>query len=178
MGFANSGGLLFVDESAEQVASRRCRRTVAFSGVGARPLGGRTWRGRCGLREKIRPLLRFARSRGRLAGMPALAVLYPSPALAEIADPRVLAAEVGGREAPVARAAVLALARKRVAAALAPVLARHVPRERATGARHAQRRCLRRRGPGQRARMRPRDSARTQSLARSSAPSVPTNVSQ
>jgi Helicase conserved C-terminal domain len=73
-------------------------------------------------REKIRPLLRFARSKGRLAGMPALAVLYPSPALAEIADPRMLAADVGGREAPAARAAVVALARKRVAAALAPVL--------------------------------------------------------
>ena len=48
-------------------------------------------------REKLRGLLRFARTKGRLVGMPVLALLYPSPALAELADPRELAAERGRR---------------------------------------------------------------------------------
>jgi len=43
-------------------------------------------------RERIKPLLRFARGRGRLVGMPVLALVYPSPALARLADPLHLAA--------------------------------------------------------------------------------------
>ena len=39
VGFANSGGLVFVDESAEEVAM--FRPAAAFSGVGLRPSGGR-----------------------------------------------------------------------------------------------------------------------------------------
>lgn len=38
-------------------------------------------------REKFRPLLRFAESSGRLTGMPIVALMYPSIALAEIGDP-------------------------------------------------------------------------------------------
>ena len=38
-------------------------------------------------RERRRPLLMFARSQGRLTGMPVLAMLYPSTTLAEIGDP-------------------------------------------------------------------------------------------
>ena len=47
-------------------------------------------------RRKRRPLLRFAYSqeRNRLTGMPVLAILYPSPSLAELGDPvRVLEGE-------------------------------------------------------------------------------------
>lgn len=73
-------------------------------------------------RERIRPLLRFARSRGRLAGMPALALLYPSPALAELADPLAIAGELSGEGSPAKRAAVVEIARERVARALEPVI--------------------------------------------------------
>ncbi len=38
-------------------------------------------------RRKRRPLLRFARTAGRLTGMPVLGMLYPSPSLAELGDP-------------------------------------------------------------------------------------------
>jgi len=38
-------------------------------------------------RERRRPLLMFARSQGRLTGMPVLAMLYPSTALADLGDP-------------------------------------------------------------------------------------------
>jgi hypothetical protein len=47
VGFANSGGVVFVDESAEEVGRRSW--AVAFFGVGSRPLGGRRWSARCGL---------------------------------------------------------------------------------------------------------------------------------
>ena len=36
---------------------------------------------------KRRPLLRFARSDGRLTGLALLALLYPAVALAEVGDP-------------------------------------------------------------------------------------------
>ncbi len=45
--FANSGGFVFVDESADEVAATWV--SIAFGGVGSRPLGGRSWRARCGL---------------------------------------------------------------------------------------------------------------------------------
>lgn len=41
-------------------------------------------------RKRRSPLLRFARSKGRLTGMAVLALLYPSSTLAELADPLVL----------------------------------------------------------------------------------------
>jgi hypothetical protein len=48
------------------------------------------------LHEARRPLLRFTETRGRLTGMPALALMYPSVALARAIDPLRLAIEVGG----------------------------------------------------------------------------------
>lgn len=46
-------------------------------------------------RKRRAPLLRFAKSRGRLTGMPVLALIYPSTTLAELADPLTIG---GGRE--------------------------------------------------------------------------------
>ena len=43
-------------------------------------------------RKRRAPLLRFARSRGRLTGMPVLALLYPCATLAELADPLLVGA--------------------------------------------------------------------------------------
>ena len=67
-------------------------------------------------RRKRRPLLRFAYSSKRkgLTGMPVLAILYPSPSLAEIGDP------VPVPESGRALADVVARARER----LEPLLAR------------------------------------------------------
>jgi hypothetical protein len=86
-----------------------------------RVMGGRRRRNTPEDREKVRPLLRFARSRGRLVGMPSLALLYPSPALAQLADPRELARELSPDAVPSRRALVEA-ARARAAAALKPLL--------------------------------------------------------
>ncbi len=48
-----------------------------------------------------KPLLRFSESRGRLTGMPTLALMYPSLALSRAVDPLGLALELGeGRPAP------------------------------------------------------------------------------
>ncbi len=40
-----------------------------------------------GEHQKLRPLLQFAYSDGRLTGMPVLGMLYPSPSLADLGDP-------------------------------------------------------------------------------------------
>ena len=51
--------------------------------------------------ERIRPLLRFHRdSQGRLAGMPALIRILPTPRLSREIDPLRLALELGGDQAP------------------------------------------------------------------------------
>lgn len=71
-------------------------------------------------RKRRRGLLQFAESEGRLTGMPVLAMLYPSVALAELGDPRVLAGE--GGEAP-NLGTVLAAARARIREPLAQVVA-------------------------------------------------------
>jgi hypothetical protein len=47
-------------------------------------------------RKRRRPLLRFARSDGRLTGMPVLGLIYPSLSLAELGDPLALAADQSG----------------------------------------------------------------------------------
>jgi len=47
------------------------------------------------LYEEIRPLLRYAVSDGRLTGMSALGLLYPSPGLASLVDPLRIALEDG-----------------------------------------------------------------------------------
>lgn len=44
-------------------------------------------------RKKRRPLLRFAKTKGRLTGMPVMAMVYPSLVLAEIGDPWKLSAD-------------------------------------------------------------------------------------
>jgi len=51
-------------------------------------------------RAKISELLKFTRSQGRLNGMPVLALVYPSPTLARLADPRAIAAEAGTHPLP------------------------------------------------------------------------------
>jgi hypothetical protein len=48
-------------------------------------------------RKRRRPLLRFARSDGRLTGMPIFSLIYPSVALAEMVDPLRLGAANGRR---------------------------------------------------------------------------------
>lgn len=74
-------------------------------------------------RRRSSPLLQFSRSGGRLTGMPVFGLLYPGARLAELGDPREIAAGLGGAQEPVSAAAVLAVARERLAEALAPHLA-------------------------------------------------------
>ena len=70
--------------------------------------------GREKLYDELRPLLRFTREAdGRLAGMPALVRLYPSPSLATIIDPFTLALEYG-EGAPLSRERLVELAEKRL----------------------------------------------------------------
>jgi hypothetical protein len=61
-----------------------------------RPTRGRGPLNTAAARERERPLLRFARSGGRLVGMPVLVLIHPSPALARLADPLALAASADG----------------------------------------------------------------------------------
>lgn len=65
-------------------------------------------------RERFTGLLRFQRSDGRLTGMAVFALLYPSPALAELGDPRALAGELGGYTAPVEQDVLLRVVRGRI----------------------------------------------------------------
>lgn len=78
--------------------------------------GGRPPQNTPEAREKVKPRLRFARSQGRLVGMPVLALLLPSPALARLADPLEIAAMLGTHASP---RQVQRLARDRARAALA-----------------------------------------------------------
>ncbi len=90
-------------------------------------------------RERQSPLLRFARAAdGRLTGMPALALLYPSPYLAEACDPARLALEIAQERSTVDRKCcvrevsatdVLELARERIQLAVS----RHLPPARDDG---------------------------------------------
>ena len=66
------------------------------------------------LHEEIKPLLQFAReTEGRLAGMNALARLYPSPSLVILVDPLALALKHGDGD-PLPRRRLLALAEKKL----------------------------------------------------------------
>jgi len=56
---------------------------------------GQTARNTPEARARRRPLLQFTRSEGRLTGMPVLALLYPSQALARIGDPLPLWSRLG-----------------------------------------------------------------------------------
>lgn len=73
-------------------------------------------------RNRIRGLLRFTRSSGRLTGMPVLALLYPSRVLSNLGDPRELAAEVGAYHAPADRRILLEVLRRRLELRLRPRL--------------------------------------------------------
>jgi len=70
-------------------------------------------------RAKMKPLLRFARSNGRLVGMPVLALILPSPALGRLADPYEIASELGAGLTPKQMRRV---ARDRARVALAPLV--------------------------------------------------------
>lgn len=70
-------------------------------------------------RKRRRPLLRFARSDGRLSGMPVLGLVYPSLTLAEIGDPLAIATRSDNSSALPSAAAV----RLAVADQLRPLLA-------------------------------------------------------
>jgi len=85
--------------------------------------GGRDVRNTTESHERFRPLLQVTRSGGRLTGMPVFALLYPSPALAELGDPREVAATMGAAAGPINAAALTAVVRRRVEEALEPLLA-------------------------------------------------------
>jgi hypothetical protein len=72
-------------------------------------------------RERRRPLLVFARSDGRLTGMPVLTLLYPSVTLAKIGDPHRLAR--AGRQQPTLQE-ILSSVASVLKTALASLLAR------------------------------------------------------
>lgn len=65
-------------------------------------------------------LLQLTRSGGRLTGMPVFALLHPSPALAELGDPRRVAADLGGYARAPSQRDVLDHVRDAVAARLRP----------------------------------------------------------
>ncbi len=70
-------------------------------------------------RKRRRPLLRFARSDGRLTGLPVLGLVYPSLTLAEIGDPLLIATGQGQAANLLPASAV----RQTVAERLRPLLA-------------------------------------------------------
>jgi hypothetical protein len=72
-------------------------------------------------RVRLKPLLRFSRSRGRkLPGLPVLALAYPSPALAQLGDPLEISAE-SPRSLTIRE--TLRVVEERVATRLEPLLA-------------------------------------------------------
>jgi hypothetical protein len=72
-------------------------------------------------RVRLHPLLRFGQGKGRsLPGLPVLALLYPSPTLAELGDPLAVAAQLP--ELPAA-ADTLKIVQRQVAQRLEPLLA-------------------------------------------------------
>ncbi|MBA3886071.1 MAG: hypothetical protein H0X67_10115, partial [Acidobacteria bacterium] len=70
-------------------------------------------------RKKRRGLLRFGVKDGRPTGMPALALLYPSPALAMLGDPLTASRELGATERLPSLSEVLGAVQARVRASLA-----------------------------------------------------------
>ena len=69
-------------------------------------------------RERIKPLLQFKKSRGKISGLSALPLLYPSPSLAELGDPLRVAAELGSATRPVSRTRIRKEVARRVEAAI------------------------------------------------------------
>ncbi len=76
-------------------------------------------------RRKIRPLLRFGRVDGRLSTMSLFGLLYPSPALARLGDPRAIATRLGAAESLPAIAAIREVAREAIDVALRPITKGH-----------------------------------------------------
>lgn len=78
------------------------------------------------LHVRLRPLLRFAQDGAtrRLTGMSALALMLPSPALAEAVDPLTLALGLGGDDGPAGLDPVISAAADRIREVLSPILAR------------------------------------------------------
>jgi hypothetical protein len=81
------------------------------------------------LYDAVKPLLRFSESDGRLTGMPALLLMYPSPSLAALVDPVTLSLEKGD-EVP-ELAAILRQVEIRLADIFGPLLADHADAGRA-----------------------------------------------
>ena len=85
-------------------------------------------------RRRRRPLLRFARTDGRLTGMPVLGLMYPSTTLARETDPLVLAARLvrqgGDREAGIPTQAELL---ERAEERMTELLPRIIPDEESSG---------------------------------------------
>lgn len=73
---------------------------------------------RPGVRERLRPLLRFARTDGRLTGMPVLALMYPCVTLARYGDPLELVRTGGSPDSLPTLEDML----ERIRAALAPLV--------------------------------------------------------
>ena len=73
-------------------------------------------------RRRLRGLLTGRRVEGEPAGMSTFALLYPSPSLAELADPLTIARDLGTAGSPVSREELMAEAERRIAAAIAPLV--------------------------------------------------------
>lgn len=71
-------------------------------------------------RVKLKPLLRFSQTKGRLPGLPVLALLYPSHVLARLGDPLEIASD---SPRSLSATEVLSVARERIATRLEPLLA-------------------------------------------------------
>ena len=67
------------------------------------------------------PLLRFGRTGDRLTSLSLLALMYPSPVLADVGDPLEISSNLGGGEEPPTLDAVLAVVKDRLRAAMAPL---------------------------------------------------------
>jgi hypothetical protein len=79
-------------------------------------------------RGRLRGLLTLRRVEGEPAGMSTFALLYPSPSLADLGDPLAIARDLGAADRQVSRDAVVAEARRRIEAAVAP-LGKRAPTE-------------------------------------------------
>lgn len=75
------------------------------------------------LYDALKPLLRFSESEGRLTGMPALLLMYPSPFLAALVDPIALSLDAGDDLPELA--GILRQVESRLANVLGPLLADH-----------------------------------------------------
>lgn len=74
------------------------------------------------LRERQRPLLRFAQVEGRLTGMPLLTLLYPCATLATEVDPLIIARHLAEEKGEADLKSVLDAATSRIRALLKPAL--------------------------------------------------------